>query len=256
MDASPPVNRNVFAILLAVSILHLVFAFTVLLIDRLNTLGEIPFSPDADGVMFLSILVQVVLLGVIIYLGLYLGRSVGLGAPLLGSWARGEPAWERAVSALKIALAVGLGVAAAKYLLDLWVFSPFVPATLSQWRQVTLFLRLPIPFQQGIGDEIVYRLFWMTVIIWVTWKVTGRIRRAGDEPPRDVVYWAGIIIAGLIPVLGLVLSRVSGLALLQYAVIILAGAIPFGWLYWKKGIESALVAHFVSGLALVLLSLW
>jgi hypothetical protein len=43
--------------------------------------------------------------------------------------------------------------------------------------------------------------------------------------------------------------------MVQYAAIILAGAIPFGWLYWKRGIESALVAHFVSSVALVLLSL-
>jgi hypothetical protein len=251
MDDSPPVNRNVFAVIFALAILHLVFAITVLLIHRLNTLGEIPFSPNVDGGTFLLILVQVVLLGVIIYLGLYLGRSVGLGAPLLEGWAKGEQVRERAVSALKIALAVGLGVTAAKYLLDLLVFSPFMEGTLSRWGQVPLVLQLPIPFQQGIGDEIIYRLFWMTVVVWLIWKAQG----SGDAPPGDRAYWAGILIVGLFPVLGLVLSGVTGLALLQYTAIILAGAIPFGWLYWKKGIEAALLAHFTSSVVLVLLSL-
>jgi hypothetical protein len=252
MDESPQVNRNVFAVIFALGILHLVFAFTVLFIYRVNTLGEIPSTLMADGILFLSILGQVALLGILIYAGLYLGRSVGLGAPLLGGWTKGEPVRERALSALKIAILVGLGVAAAKYLLDLWVFSPFMEGTLSRLRQVPLLLQLPIPFQQGIGDEITYRLFGMTALVWIIWNLWG----SGDAPPGDRACWAGILLVGLFPVLGLVIAGVTGPALLQYAAIILAGAIPFGWLYWKKGIEAAIAAHFISGLALVLISLW
>ena len=252
MEGTPSVNRNVFAILLAVSILHLAFAFTVLLIFRLNTLGEISFSPMADGFTFFLIFFQVALFAVTIYAGLYLGRSVGLGAPLLEGWSRGEPVRDRALSALKIALAIGLGVAAAKYFLDFLLFSPFVPATLSTWRQVPPMFLLPIPFQQGIGDEIVYRLFWMTVIVWIIWKIRG----SGDAPLNDSTYWAGILLVGILSIPGLFLGGITGLVLLQYAAIILAGAIPFGWLYWKKGIEAALVAHSVSGMVLVLLTFW
>ena len=250
MEGTPSVNRNVFAILLAVSILHLVFFFIILLIARLNTLGEFPLSLLGDFT-FILVLFQVALFAVTIYAGLYLGRSVGLGAPLLEGWSRGEPVRDRALSALKIALAIGLGVAAAKYFLDLVVFSPFVPATLSTWRQVPFMFLLPIPFQQGIGDEIIYRLFWMTVIVWIIWKIRG----SGDAPLNDPAYWAGIILVGILSIPGLFLGGTTGLVILQYAVLILAGAIPFGWLYWKKGIESALVAHFVSSVALVLVSL-
>jgi hypothetical protein len=251
MDESPPVNRNVFAVIFAISILHLVFAITVLLINAASRFGETDVNYLMEGYMGISVLALVFLLGVLIYIGLFLGRSVGLGAPLLEGWAKGEQVRERAVSVLKIALAIGLGVAAAKYLLDLLVFSPFVEGTLSRWGQAPLVLQLPIPFQQGIGDEITYRLFGMTAVVWLIWKAQG----SGDAPPGDRVYWAGLLIVGLFPVLGLVLSGVTGLVLLQYTAIILAGAIPFGWLYWKKGIESALVAHFTSSVVLVLVSL-
>jgi hypothetical protein len=251
MDESPWVNRHVFALLYAISILYLLFALTAQLVHRLNTLGEFPISLTTESVLFLPLVVQIALFGVLIYAGLWLGKSVGLGAPLLGGWAEGRPVREQAVSALKMALLVGLGVTALKYLLDFLVFAPFVPATLSQWKWAPLFLKLPIPFQQGIGDEIIYRLFWMTVVVWLIWKAQG----SGDAPPGDRAYWAGILIVGLFPVLGLVLSGVTGLALLQYTAIILAGAIPFGWLYWKKGIEAALLAHFTSSVVLVLLSL-
>jgi hypothetical protein len=251
MDESPPVNRNVFAILLAVSILHLVFAFIVLGFVRLNTLGEFPLNLLGGDFTFVLVLVQVAILAVLIFVGLYLGKSVGLGAPLLEGWTKGEPFRVQAISALKISLLVGLGVTAMKYLLDLLVFSPFVPGTLSQWREVPLLLLLPIPFQQGVGDEITYRLFWMTAVVWIIWKLQG----SGDAPLKDRAYWAGIIVAGLISVLGNMFSGTTSIVKLQYAVIILAGAIPFGWLYWKKGIESAITAHVISSVALVLLAL-
>lgn len=251
MDKDPPVNRNVFALLLSTSILHLVFAMTFLLVHRANNLGEIPFHFMADVFPVISFLAQVAILGFSVYAGLYLGRSTGLGAPLLEGWAEGEPVRKRAVAALRISVPIGLAVAAAKYLLDLLVFSLFVPATLSQWRGVPFLVLVHIPFQQGIGDEIVSRLFWMTGLVWLTWKIRG----SGDTQLRDSTYWAGIVLAGLIPLPGLILSGTLGLGILQYTVLILAGAIPFGWLYWKKGIESALVAHFTSSGALVLLTL-
>jgi membrane protease YdiL (CAAX protease family) len=252
MEGTPPVNRHVFAVILAVSILYLLYALILNFLIWLHASSTFPPANVIGGdYLLFTVGVQVALLAVLIYAGLYLGGSIGLGAPLLGSWAAGEPVRERAISALKLALALGLGVAAAKYLLDLLVFSPFVPATLSQLREAPALLRLAIPFQQGIGDEIIYRLFLMTVIVWILWKIRG----SEEKPPGDPVYWAGILLAGLLAVAVPLLQGLTGPAMVQYAAIILAGAIPFGWLYWKRGIESALVAHFVSSVALVLLSL-
>ncbi|HMA05027.1 MAG TPA: hypothetical protein VKO45_03785 [Methanomicrobiales archaeon] len=252
----PPVNLHVFAVLFAIAIIHPIFTltriFAQVLAQRVNPPGGFPVNYIGLDFVVLTYLVLVAILGGLIYAALYLGKKVGLGAPLLEGWTKGEPVRDRALSALKIALAVGLGVAMAKYLLDLLVFSPFVPATLSQWGQAPLPFLLPIPFQQGIGDEIVSRLFWMTVIVWIIWKIRG----SGNEPLGGPTYWACILMAGLISIPGLMLSGTPGLVILQYAVLILAGAIPFGWLYWKKGIESALVAHFTSSVILVLLSLF
>jgi len=251
MEGTRPVNRHVFAVLFAISILYLVFASVILLVARAGTVGGIAFSPMNDGVTILLVLVQAALFAVFIWAGLYLGRSVGLGAPLLESWTAGEPVRERVISALKISLVIGPGVAVLKYLLDLLVFSPFVPATLSQLREASVLFRLAIPFQQGIGDEIIYRLFLMTVIVWIIWKAQG----LKGASPREWVYWAGILLAGLVAVAVPLLQGVTGPAMVQYAAIILAGAIPFGWLYWKKGIESAILAHFVSSVVLVLFTL-
>jgi hypothetical protein len=244
------VNWDVLAVLLAVSILHLVFALILYFLARVNSLGSFPINFISDGYLVISFLARTAVLGILILVGLHLGRRVGLGAPLLEAWTKGVSVRERIMSALKISLAGGLGVTAIKYLLDLLVFSPFVPGTLSQWKQVPYGLLLPIPFQQGIGDEIIYRLFWMTVLVWIIWKVQG----SGDTMLKDRTYWAGITMAGLISILGVLISGTL-IVKLQYAALILTGGIPFGWLYWKKGIESAIVAHFISSVALVLLSL-
>ena len=245
---SQPVDRNVFALLYSLSILYPVFAFTTQALQALGSQTLVPFLTSGDTILLF--LVRLAGYAVLVYIGLYLGKAVGLGAPLLEGWARGEPVRDRAMAALKLSVVLGLGVAVLKYLLDRLVFSPFVPATVS-WGGLDPFLsRLAIPFQQGIGDEISYRLFWMTVIVWILW----RIQRSGDAPRRDWMYWTGILLAGLISFLGPVIGMASALVRVQYAVIILSGAIPFGWLYWKRGIEPALVAHFVSSLALVLLT--
>ena len=210
----------------------------------MNFLGE--------GYLFIAFFGWVLILGILIFIGLYLGRDLGLGAPLLEGWTRGEPVRDRVVSALKVSLALGLGVAVVKYLLDWLVFSPFVPATLSQWREVPLLLRLAIPFQQGIGDEISYRLFWMTVLVWIIHK----LEKPGDNGVSARGIWLAILGVGLLSIAGPLLWGTDILVKLQYAAIILTGAIPFGWLYGKKGIESAIIAHFTSSILLVLLSLF
>jgi hypothetical protein len=248
MDQNSPISWNVFAVILAVSILHLIFALVLYILLRAGNFSEIPFEFMVDGFLVIAFLAQVLVLGILIFIGLYLGKGVGLGAPLLESWANGEPVRERAISALKVSLALAIGVAAAKYLLDQFIFSRFVPATLSGWKQVPFFTAAVIPFQQGIGDEIYYRLFWMTVFVWIIHRIQG----PGDHPAKTTGIWAGILVAGLFSILIPLLSGATILVKVQYAAIILAGGIPFGWLYWKKGIESSILAHVASSVVLLL----
>jgi hypothetical protein len=250
MDQNSAVNRHVFALLLTISILHLLFALVLSILLRAGTLGETPFNLMVDGYLFISFAAQVLVLGILICIGLSLGKGLGLGAPLLEGWTKGEPVREQAVSALKASLALGFCVAAAKYLLDHFIISQFVPTALSQWTGTPLLLILAIPFQQGIGDEIYYRLFWMTVLVWISHKLQGQ----GNNPVKNTGIWAGILVAGLFSILIPFLSGATILVRVQYAAIILTGGIPFGWLYWKKGIESALLAHFASSVVLLLLS--
>ena len=93
------------------------------------------------------------------------------------------------------------------------------------------------------------RLGLMTLLVWVGTRLTG------TADPRPYVVWAAIAItallfgaghipttAALLPLTPLVIAR----ALLLNGL----GGIIFGWLYWKRGLVAAMMAHFSADIVL------
>lgn len=197
---------------------------------------------------FVAMLTVIIGWSTLIFIGLFVGMRVGLGAPLLESWTKGEAIKDRVVSTLKISFALGIFVALAKFGLDRIILSNFIPSLMLQWKEIPFVLRWLIPFQQGIGDEIVLRLFWMTILVWIIYK----IQKPENNQPTTIGVWIPILIVTILPIPAAFLHSL-GLTL-QFLIITVIGSIVFGWLYWKKGIESALIAHFTSSVLLVLLS--
>ncbi len=89
----------------------------------------------------------------------------------------------------------------------------------------------------------------MTLIIWIASKLFW-----GTKP---IAYWTGIIIASIIFALGhfpIAYQAVENpsTGLLSYILIgNTTGGLIFGWLYWKKGLESAFIAHIFAHIILV-----
>src|SRR5690606_17959310 len=89
----------------------------------------------------------------------------------------------------------------------------------------------------GLTEEILMRFGLMTFLVWLCSKIFRGI--------KPVIYWIGILVSALIFAFGhfpIVYQSVQNpsTGLLTY---ILTGnsigGIIFGWLYWKKGLESA-----------------
>jgi hypothetical protein len=252
MNQNSGVNWRVVAILLMIGIVHLLFAIVLSIILRVAYVRTIPFEFMFDVLPALWVLAQAVGYAIAIFVGLYLGRSVGLGAPLLESWMNGEEIRDRAVSALKISFVLGSCVAVVKFILDRFLFSQFVPSLLMQWKQIPFGLVWIIPFEQGIGDEIFHRLFWMTILVWIIYK----IQKPENNQPTPIGVWTAILIATIFSIPGTVFWFSGPIIGLQLTILTAVGGIVFGWLYWKKGIESAILAHFISSVVLVVLSLY
>ena len=90
----------------------------------------------------------------------------------------------------------------------------------------------------------------MTLIVWISSKVFK-----GERP---TAYWIGIVLAALIFAIGhlpVVFNTIEepSIILLTYVMIgNSVGGLIFGWLYWKKGLESAFIAHMFTHVILVL----
>jgi hypothetical protein len=173
----------------------------------------------------------------VIALSLAMANRTGLGAPMLEGRLPKEdlPNW--------------LGSGLALTVLILAVGSPLsLIANLGAQPDTYPFgwELLPASFKAGVVEEIGNRLFLVSLFAWL-----GRFfKRDADGRPTRGVYWAAILLAGLIFGWAHVDARLSNPAVpfWGYALIMVLSSILgiyFGWLFWKLGLEWAMFAHFI-----------
>lgn len=235
------------------------------------TLAVIPYLLQIDparmtggGAIALPALIAIqamsmfILCALLAWGGLRMGHRVGLGAPLLQHWVsrhgdariRDRKPWQ----------SIGLGVATAIAILVLSrVFDPLLlPETDVQMTDITgarsALYGLMASFYGGIVEELQLRLFLMTLIAWTaTWLLRRRAAFDGTLSPR--VAWAAILVAALLFGLGHLpaASMVWGLdagVVVRTLLLNGIGGVVFGWLYWKRGFEMAVLSHFAADLVL------
>jgi len=101
----------------------------------------------------------------------------------------------------------------------------------------------------GITEEILIRFGFMSLIVWIVSKII--------KGKPDSIYWIGIFISAIIFALGhfpVAYQAVENpsFGLLSYILIGNSiGGLIFGWLYWKKGLESAFIAHIFTHIIMI-----
>jgi hypothetical protein len=188
---------------------------------------------------------NLLLFGVAIGLGLLLARQVGLDVPLIEGWLYHKHPLVRARDSLKYGALVGIAVGiillviiipAAPYLPGL----PFVSAA-----RAPLWKRVLVCFYGGIDEEILTRLFLLTLFAWLGSRIFQK-QKAGLAP---ATFWiANIAVAvlfglGHLPAASMVMHITPAVVVLALALNGIA-AISFGYLYWRRGFEAAMIAHF------------
>jgi len=102
----------------------------------------------------------------------------------------------------------------------------------------------------GITEELLLRFGFMTLVVWLGFKLSKSLSPA--------VYWTGIIISSIVFALGhfpVVFQSLESpsIAFLSYILIgNSVGGLIFGWLYWKKGLEAAFVAHMAAHVVMLI----
>jgi len=102
----------------------------------------------------------------------------------------------------------------------------------------------------GITEEIFMRWGLMTLLVWSGWRF---LQKSSGQPSSGVV-WAAIVVSAVIfgayhlPTTRILLGHLTGIAI---ASVIAGGAVfgvVVGYLYWRYGLEAAMVCHAVSHL--------
>jgi membrane protease YdiL (CAAX protease family) len=240
---------------------RLAFFWTIL--GTLSTLAVFPYllalnpSLVAQVPMPLPVLVIAqtaqtsILLLLLSWLGLRLGQSIGLDSPFARALVYGHKLPSVSRRALIIAVLTGVVGGLVILMLDR-LFQPFMPPTTQPIGvNIELWKRVLASFYGGIAEELLLRLFLMTLIAWIIWKTAFK----SQMPPTAVVFWIAIVGAAILFGVGHLPAAASIWPLTPLVIVrtIALNAVlgmAFGCIYWRWGLEYAMVAHFCADIVI------
>lgn len=193
-----------------------------------------------------------VLLGLATGLGLFIAPRIGLGVPLLTGLLAGQDVAAQAVAMIAPALILGIASSLVVLLLEITVFWPRLPQSMRDSFPIpALWKRLLASVYGGVDEEILLRLFLLSLLAWLlgfVWHLPG-------GKPTPGALWLATILAALIFGLGhlpATAAIVKLTPLLVVRALVLNGlvGIATGYLFWRYGLEAAILAHFAADIVL------
>lgn len=238
---------------------HLRLALLLGLAGTLATLAVMPYLLNLQSDQFAAIpiplsvvvVLQTVQAGVLCWLlawlGLHLGASVGLDAPWLRAWVYRRPRDPARRS--RWWLAAALGVVAALLVIALAALGPQPPDASAGSGVEVAWRGALASFYGGIVEEIQTRLLLVSALVWLFARVNHRVTRPWMFVAA-IVLAALLFGAGHLPVA--ISAGVAGTPLLIARIVVLnaVAGVVFGGVFWKYGLEHAMVAHFCADLVL------
>ena len=200
------------------------------------------------GLRLLSLIQPAILLILAVLTGVGLAPKVGLASPAAEAAASGG----NVAAALRPQLLPGIAgglIGGAAIVLIAFLFTPFLPSAAAE-RISELGKFLPLPARilyGGITEEVLLRWGFMTLLVWLGWKIFQK----GRDAPSSSVFTIAILISSLIFGIGhlpiaFLLFPEATLSLTFFVIVAnsVFGLVA-GFLYWKRGLESAVIAAHV-----------
>lgn len=233
-----------------------------LFVDLYELISMLPFPPGEAQELPPPVLLKIatfvqpaVFVTAATLVGLFLAEKVGLHAPAAEAWARREEFF----SELRPQILPGIiaGILCGSALIGIWlVFTPFLtPEFVSQAERFNKFIPTAVRFLYGgLTEEVLLRWGMMTFLVWLFW----RLFQKGAGKPRPAFVVAAILISAFIFAVGhlplaIALAGQTSVPMIGFVIIgnSLFGIVA-GFLYWRKGLESAMIAHIFTHMVLVL----
>ncbi|MEQ1646329.1 MAG: CPBP family intramembrane glutamic endopeptidase, partial [Pyrinomonadaceae bacterium] len=254
----PPGRGEVLKMNVKVKLFIILFAggfagvLSLVLLDLNALIAILPLPPGTEMPMsisalkLLSLVQPTVILAVAVLIGVGLSSKVGLSSPVAEA-AASRSNW---ASALKTQIVPGVigGLAGGLTVVSIAaILTPFlsheVLTRLGEFGNVA-----PLPLRLlygGITEELLLRWGLMTLLVWAGWHLFQK----GKGRPRSVCFVAAILISsfifaiGHLPVAFMLFPEPTPALVLFVIFGNSAFGLVAGWLYWKKGLESAIIAH-------------
>jgi len=251
-------KKRLFAILFALGMLGVL---SLLLIDLAAVTALAPEQMRAEAppitlsLKLVTLVQPTVLLALSVLIGVRLAHPVGLAAPFADALAAGNG---NAGAALKRQLVPGIVCGLVGGISIVVVFLLFKPLLLPETvaRVIQFGTLMPWPTRLlygGITEELLLRGGFMTLLVWLAWSLIQRRRR---DPSRatfiGAILFSSLLFGiGHLPIVFFLFPRVEPVLIVY---VILANSIfglIAGYLYWKKGLESAMLAHMFAHVVLL-----
>ena len=207
----------------------------------LPQLGRQVALPMPLWVMLLASLAQsAVLLALAVWAGVALAPAVGLRAPAFEAAVTGRPI----APALRSQLLPGL-VAGVLGGIVLFAVARYAPAALTKVQEQFTVPLVARVLYGGITEELLLRWGVMTALVWLAWRFL--------QHRRGVVHtgfaWLAIVVsaflfaAGHLPVASVLVGTLDASTVVFVIGANSAFGLLFGYLFWRYGLESAMIAH-------------
>src|ERR1043166_932479 len=236
---------KIFWLLLFASIVGVAALLPYLLAFFQKIISTNPLPMPLPVLMAVQIMQSAILFAAFTSLGLVLAPRAGIEMPILRGWFYGGAAPSTKNSA---GLPIIAGVAMAGFLLLVFYlyFLPRIP----EWpvgveAAMPIWKRLLSCFYGAINEEIVARLFLLSLLLWLFRKIA----RQQSPKASPVIFWmVNVIVAGLFAIghipAAKVFLEITPLVIVALVTINGSASLLFGYLCWKRGLEAAMLAHF------------
>lgn len=246
------VQIKLFLILLTAGLLG-VFSFLLVDLSALIAILPIPAGTEIPSITpalkLLSLIQPAVILFVAILVGVAMAPKVGLSSPVAEAVAGGGQLSSAFKPQIIPGLVGGLAGGVAIVLTALLWKSFLPPEVITRIAELGKILPLPTRLLYGgITEELLLRWGLMTLLVWAAW----RLFQKGQNKPKPAYFVSAILISSVVFGIGhlpiallLVPQATAALIVFVVAANSLFGLIA-GYLYWKKGLESAMIAHMLA----------
>jgi hypothetical protein len=243
------INWKLFFILLGLSLISIACVFPYVLTlqgELIKQLGQ-PIWLIFIAQFFQSL----VLFSVAIFFGLFFTKRIGFQLPLIEAILEKRDSKKIREDILGKSVLWGIAAAAIIYIMDN-LFTILGATITTHQNYAPVWQKLLAALYGGTTEEILMRLFLMAFFVWVSMKLFKQMK------PSNAVIIVSIFLAAVIFGLGHLpltasLTVLSPLIVIRAVVLNGIGGIIFGWLFWKKGLESAMTAHFTADIFLLTL---